>query len=111
MNLPKIMKAFPLLTALSLIVAPLVVQASESAAERDQRMAWFRDARFGLFIHWGVYSVPAGEWDGKTNYGEWFLEETKMPVSQYEKFAGKRIITPYIAPDSNIPAVANGRAP
>ena len=52
-------------------------------------MAWFRDARFGLFIHWGVYSVPAGEWNGKTNYGEWFLEETKMPVSQYEKFAGQ----------------------
>ena len=52
-------------------------------------MAWFRDARFGLFIHWGVYSVPAGEWNGNTNYGEWFLEETKMPVSQYEKFAGQ----------------------
>jgi alpha-L-fucosidase len=52
-------------------------------------MAWFRDARFGLFLHWGVYSVPAGEWNGNTNYGEWFLEETKMPVSQYEKFASQ----------------------
>jgi len=89
MNQSKLMKTSLLLTALSLIVAPFVVQASESAAERDQRMAWFRDARFGLFIHWGVYSVPAGEWNGKTNYGEWFLEETKMPVSQYEKFAGQ----------------------
>ena len=61
--------------------------AAESAKEHDQRMAWFREARFGLFIHWGVYSVPAGEWNGKTNYGEWFMEETNMPVSQYEKFA------------------------
>ena len=61
----------------------------ETAAERDARMGWFRDARFGMFIHWGVYSVPAGEWEGKKNYGEWFLEETKMPVSQYEKFAGQ----------------------
>ena len=87
MNMSKLMKASLLLTALSLIVAPFVAQAAESAAERDQRMAWFRDARFGLFIHWGVYAVPAGEWNGKTNYGEWFLEETKMPVSQYEKFA------------------------
>jgi len=60
---------------------------AETQAERDQRMAWFRDARFGLFIHWGVYSVPAGAWKGNTNYGEWFLEETKMPVSQYEQFA------------------------
>jgi alpha-L-fucosidase len=85
----KVKKASLLLSALSLLLAPFVAQAAESAAERDQRMAWFRDSRFGLFIHWGVYSVPAGEWDGKTNYGEWFLEETKMPVSQYEKFAGQ----------------------
>ena len=76
-----------LLLVFSLALAPLPSQAAESAAERDQRMAWFRDARFGLFLHWGVYSVPAGEWNGQTNYGEWFLEETKMPVSQYEKFA------------------------
>jgi len=46
-----------------------------------------RDARFG-FSSTGRYAVPAGEWNGKTNYGEWFLEETRMPVSQYEKFAG-----------------------
>ena len=59
----------------------------ETKEERNARMEWFREARFGLFVHWGVYSVPAGEWDGKTNYGEWFMEETKMPVSQYEKFA------------------------
>jgi alpha-L-fucosidase len=83
------MEASLLLPVLALGMAPIVSQAAESAAERDQRMAWFRDARFGLFIHWGVYSVPAGEWHGKTNYGEWFLEETKMPVSQYEKFAGQ----------------------
>jgi alpha-L-fucosidase len=61
--------------------------SAETPAERDQRMDWFREARFGLFIHWGLYSVPAGEWQGKTTYGEWFLEETKMPVSEYEKFA------------------------
>ncbi len=45
------------------------------------------DARFGMFIHWGVYSVPAGEWNNYTNFAEWFLEETHMPVSQYEKYA------------------------
>ncbi len=59
----------------------------ETPEERTARMAWFQDARFGMFIHWGVYSVPAGEWKGKKDYGEWFLEETKMPVSEYEKFA------------------------
>jgi alpha-L-fucosidase len=60
---------------------------AETDSQRDKRMAWFREARFGMFIHWGVYSVPAGEWNGQTNYGEWFLEETRMPVSQYEKYA------------------------
>jgi alpha-L-fucosidase len=87
------MNARTLRVFISLLAAaafiPLQLPAAESAAERDQRMEWFREARFGMFIHWGVYSVPAGEWDGKTNYGEWFLEETKMPVSQYEKFASQ----------------------
>ena len=59
----------------------------ETKAQHDARMEWFREARFGLFVHWGVYAVPAGEWNGNTNYGEWFLQETKMPVSQYEKYA------------------------
>ena len=59
----------------------------ESPQAKARRMAWFDAARFGLFIHWGVYAVPAGEWQGNTNYGEWFLEQTRMPVSQYERFA------------------------
>ncbi len=62
---------------------------TETPEQRAKRMEWFNEARFGLFIHWGVYSVPAGAWNGKTNYGEWFMEETKMPVSQYEQFAAQ----------------------
>ena len=89
MNLSKFMKPSLILALLALIVAPFAGRAAESTSDHDARMAWFRDARFGLFIHWGVYAVPAGEWGGKTNYGEWFLEETKMPVSQYEKFASQ----------------------
>ena len=87
------MKTLPCANPLQLFTAILLFAATsrgaESPAQHDQRMAWFRQARFGLFIHWGVYSVPAGEWNGQTNYGEWFLEETKMPVSQYEKFASQ----------------------
>jgi alpha-L-fucosidase len=86
MNIRIILKS-SLVVVSFLFLAAACALASESPTEHDQRMAWFREARFGLFIHWGVYSVPAGEWNGKTNYGEWFLEETKMPVSQYEKFA------------------------
>ena len=58
----------------------------ETKKEFDARMAWFREAKLGMFIHWGPYCVPAGEWKDNKNYGEWFLEETKMPVSEYEKF-------------------------
>ena len=82
------------LAAASFCISPAVAsaadgpaQSTETPAQRDARMAWFREARFGLFIHWGLYSVPAGEYKGKNTYGEWFLEETKMPVSQYEKYA------------------------
>jgi alpha-L-fucosidase len=84
MKLTRFLHRFVLAALLALTVA---LTLAETPAEHDARMAWWRDARFGLFIHWGVYSVPAGEWNGKTNYAEWFLEETHMPVSQYEKFA------------------------
>lgn len=39
--------------------------AIESLAQRDARMAWWREARFGMFVHWGLYSGLAGTWDGK----------------------------------------------
>ncbi|MCF7764345.1 MAG: alpha-L-fucosidase [Verrucomicrobia bacterium] len=76
------------MVGLMLIVSSVAqeISAAELQPDHDARMQWFREARFGLFIHWGLYSVPAGEWNGKTSYAEWFLEETKMPVSQYEKF-------------------------
>lgn len=87
MKTAKLLKHSLLLLLLAALLAPALTRAAESAAAHDQRMAWWRQARFGLFLHWGVYSVPAGEYQGKTNYAEWFLEETHMPVSQYEKFA------------------------
>ncbi len=58
----------------------------ESPAERARRMAWFEQARFGMFIHWGLYAVPAGEWKGQRvpGIGEWIMERGKIPVSEYE---------------------------
>ena len=37
----------------------------ESDQAKQARLAWFREAKFGLFIHWGLYAIPAGEWKGK----------------------------------------------
>lgn len=44
---------------------PKKTTATETAAQHDARMKWFRDARFGMFIHFGLYSEAAGVWDGK----------------------------------------------
>ena len=63
----------------------------ETKEQRDQRMAWWREARFGMFIHWGLYAIPAGEWDGKPvgSIGEWIMNNAKIPVADYEKLAGQ----------------------
>jgi alpha-L-fucosidase len=62
---------------------------SETKAARDQRMKWWREARFGMFIHWGLYAVPAGEYKGQrsTRIGEWIMEWANIPRADYEKFA------------------------
>ena len=57
----------------------------DARTEQDRRMAWWREARFGMFIHWGLYSIPAGVWKGETNYAEWIREEAHIPVEEYEK--------------------------
>jgi alpha-L-fucosidase len=63
--------------------------STESKEEIEARMKWWHDARFGMFIHWGVYSVPAGEYQGKVypGLGEWLMNDAKIPVNEYEKFA------------------------
>ncbi len=53
----------------------------------EKRMEWWRDARYGMFIHWGLYSVPSGEWEGETTYGEWIMRGADIPINEYEKFA------------------------
>jgi alpha-L-fucosidase len=61
----------------------------ETTEQRDARMAWWRDAKFGLFIHWGVYSVPAGYYHGKpvAGIGEWIMNHGKIPMAEYQQFA------------------------
>ena len=55
----------------------------------DPRLDWWREARFGLFIHWGLYAIPAGEWNGKPvdGTGEWIMHNAKIPVPEYEPLA------------------------
>src|SRR5215813_3630780 len=62
--------------------------SAETKAEHDGRMKWWRDARFGMFIHWGLYAVPAGEYKGQRSkrIGEWIMEWANIPRVEYEKF-------------------------
>lgn len=58
-------------------------------ARRDPRLDWWREARFGMFIHWGLYAIPAGEWKGKRipGIGEWIMKRAQIPVAEYEQLA------------------------
>ena len=71
--------------------AALVTTADETPAQHAARMKWWREARFGMFIHWGIYSVPAGTWQGKpvAGIGEWIMNKGKIPVADYAKFAAE----------------------
>ncbi len=61
----------------------------ETKEQKDERMAWWRDARFGMFIHWGVYAVPAGTYQGEqiSGIGEWIMLRAQIPVDEYTAYA------------------------
>jgi alpha-L-fucosidase len=69
-----------------LLIPSLFAQKSIS---QDERMQWWRDARFGMFIHWGLYCIPAGEWKGKEipGIGEWIMKRALIPVAEYRELA------------------------
>src|SRR5690242_21018323 len=62
---------------------------SRQDTSHENRMKWWRDARFGMFIHWGVYAVPAGTYKGQriNRIGEWIMNRGKIPVADYQAFA------------------------
>jgi len=88
-----VLAAFACLYPSSLLIAAeteeMDVFTVESKAERDARMSWWRDAKFGMFIHWGVYAVAAGSHNGKQTpgAGEWIMENMEIPVAEYKEYA------------------------
>lgn len=78
------------------MVAPAALPArgtttelAETPEQREQRMKWWREAKFGMFIHWGVYAVPAGTYKDKQigGIGEWIMLRGKIPVADYQAYA------------------------
>jgi len=91
-KLPCFSLLFPLVMAIALWAAPPATATdawSETPAEREARMAWFKEARFGMFIHWGVYSVHGGTYQGAQipGIGEWIMQAASIPVDDYEEYA------------------------
>lgn len=62
---------------------------NETPEKKAQRMEWWLEARFGMFIHWGLYAVPAGEWNEKTNHAEWIRTTAQIPLETYDSFANQ----------------------
>lgn len=62
---------------------------NRSSGKEHPNIQWFKDAKFGLFIHWGLYAKLAGEWKGKRYYGsgEWIMNQARIPVSEYKAAA------------------------
>src|SRR6185503_19152145 len=80
-----------LLVSLSAAAAarPAPPPAADTPEAKQARLAWFHEAKFGMFIHWGLYAIPAGEWKGKRipGIGEWIMNRAKIPVGEYEQLA------------------------
>ncbi len=69
----------------------LTDQEQMELTDQERKMEWWRDARFGMFIHWGLYAIPAGEWNGEKISGisEWIMARAEIPVAEYEKLAAE----------------------
>ena len=61
----------------------------ESAEARDARMKWWREARFGMFIHWGASTVFDGTYKGQKvdGFGEWIMAKAEIPIAEYKEYA------------------------
>ncbi len=56
----------------------------------EENKRWFKEAKMGMMVHWGLYSLLAGEWQGQrmTTIGEWVMHRYQIPVKDYEQLAG-----------------------
>ncbi|PYY02325.1 MAG: alpha-L-fucosidase [Acidobacteria bacterium] len=82
--------AFSLLAGrTSAVSAQIGAPDPDSPEAKQARLAWFKEAKYGLFIHWGLYAIPGGEWKGKQipGLGEWIMNRAHIPVKEYEQLA------------------------
>jgi alpha-L-fucosidase len=87
--MPRTKACFAVGAALLAVAGAAAAQAPPPDPAREARLAWFREAKYGLFIHWGLYAIPAGEWKGQAipGIGEWIMYRARIPVREYETLA------------------------
>ena len=70
-------------------IAQQKVEIEKLTSGREKRMEWWKEAKFGMFIHWGLYSQLAGEYKNIKieGAGEWIMYNAKIPVNEYRKIA------------------------
>jgi alpha-L-fucosidase len=87
----RIAKRVLILSAFICWSSTAVAQSYQPSESNLKARQWFQDAKFGMFIHWGVYTVPGR--------GEWVMENEKIPIVEYEKFAPQFNPTEFSAVD------------
>lgn len=78
-----------LILVLSILIGVNSILSAQNNVTVGNKMQWWKEAKFGMFIHWGLYAVPSGKWEDKTNYGEWIMLSAKIPRAEYAKLADK----------------------
>ncbi len=89
------MKHLASIATAAALLAPTFARAGDPATiietpeQQKERMAWWHEAKFGMFIHWGIYSVVGGQYKGKElpNSAEWMMCRGKIPIAEYSKYA------------------------
>ena len=77
------------------LIHTLTFSHAQIIMSREERLAWWQEARFGMFIHWGVFAVPAGIWKGEQvhgragipDYAEWLMYNNQIPCTEYQALA------------------------
>lgn len=79
------------LLAMALSSSCANMDVAEHPLSDEERMAWWEDARFGMFIHWGIYTIPAGFYNGEPTEwsAEWIMEKGQIPMAEYETYAAR----------------------
>ena len=65
------------------------LQPRLTVAPSADRMAWWREARFGMFLHWGLYSILAGKWKEDDRWAEWIRHNAKIPIDEYDQLRAR----------------------